>query len=41
MTAYQITYAVPTVPTPIDPAIAARAIGLSVGKAEADISSMS
>ena len=31
MTAYQITYAVPTVPTPIDLGIAARAIGLSIG----------
>ena len=31
MTSYQVTYAVPTVPTPIDPAIAARAIGFSVG----------
>ena len=31
MTSYQVTYAVPTVPTPIDLAIAARAIGLSVG----------
>ncbi len=31
MTAYQVTYAVPTVPTPIDPVITARAIGLSVG----------
>ena len=31
MTAYQITYAVPTVPTPIDLGVAARAVGLSVG----------
>ncbi|MBQ9041741.1 MAG: ABC transporter permease [Eggerthellaceae bacterium] len=31
MTAYQVTYAVPTVPTPIDPIVAAKAIGLSVG----------
>ena len=31
MTSYQYAYAVPTVPTPIDPGIAARAIGLSVG----------
>ncbi len=31
MTAYQVTYAVPTTPTPIDPGVAARAIGLSVG----------
>ena len=31
MTSYQVTYAVPGVPTPIDPLVAARAIGLSVG----------
>lgn len=31
MTAYQVTYAVPTTPTPIDLGVAARAIGLSVG----------
>ncbi len=31
MTSYQVAYAVPTVPTPIDPGIAACAIGLSVG----------
>ena len=31
MTSYQVTYAVPNVPLPIDAGIAARAIGLSVG----------
>jgi len=31
MTAYQISYAIPVTPTPIDPLTAAKAIGLSVG----------
>ena len=31
MTSYQVSYAVPGTPTPIDPSVALRAIGLSVG----------